>query len=329
MQSFIGKLVEHLLSTHAESLGDLCVVFPSRRATVFFRDALLKAVEKASWAPEIMGIEDFVKELCEATVLDNVSLTFELYPIYKEVFPDEPFEKYYSWGSMLISDFDEIDRYLVKAEDIFSNLYELKRIDTTIEAWLNEDSKPSDFQLRYLRFWEVMGVLYSGLRSRLQGKALASGGMALRDLAEEFQEKLPPLKWKKIIFAGFNAISPSEEMLLKALVDHGVAECFWDMDEYYVDSEYQEAGRYFRELRERWKGQDWQALILSDPGHVNAVSQFSAAALRHLPTDPRDLVPDDKAEFQVLPQSLPAPGELIKINDDLLFLHGLLIGLIE
>ena len=86
------------------------------------------------------------------------------YQSYQSMFPDEPFDKFYSWGAMLIADFDELDRYLVDAQAIFRNLFELKEIDTTIESWLNEDGKPSDFQARYLQFWELMGDFYEKLR---------------------------------------------------------------------------------------------------------------------------------------------------------------------
>ncbi|HHG83398.1 MAG TPA: hypothetical protein ENJ82_01510, partial [Bacteroidetes bacterium] len=256
MKSFIGQLVDSLLKQHGESLDQICVVFPSRRACVFFKDYLVRNIDRPMWAPAVYSIEDFVKELQQVVVLESLSLTFELYPIYKEVFPDEPFDKFYSWGKMLVADFDEIDQNLVDAKSIFRNLYELKEVDTTIESWLNEDGELSDYQMRYLQFWELLGDFYARLRKKLDVQNKASPGQALRSLAESYAAKAPKIPWTEVVFAGFNAISPAEELLMQSLVKHGMGQCFWDMDHYYVDDPYQEAGRFFREMRQRWEKED-------------------------------------------------------------------------
>lgn len=253
MQTFIGRLVERLTATHGDHLEKLCLVFPSRRACVFFKEQLVSQVRGPIFAPSVYAIEDFVRESHPVTVLDATSLAFELFPIYRERFPEEPFDRYFSWASMLINDFDEIDRTMVDAKSVYRNLFELKEIDTSIEAWLNEDGKPSEFQARYLRFWEKMEELYRLLKEKLDNSNFAMPGQAVRALAEKYQQGKPYLPWEKVIFAGFNAISPSEEAIIGTLVDHGMAEVYWDYDRYYTESPIQEAGRFFRELRPRWE----------------------------------------------------------------------------
>lgn len=257
MISFIEKLVEELSEKYGKDLGELCVVFPSRRACVFFKDALQRSLSTPSWSPGVFAIEDFAREVHPRTILDQVSLTFELYPLYREHFPDEAFDKYYSWGSTLVSDFDEIDLYRVDAQSIFRNLFELKAIDATIDSWLEEGQDLTEFQARYLQFWELMGSFYEGLRKKLDAQHKASPGMAMRELADQFEASKPALPWQHIVFAGLNALTPAEEGMIKALVDHGLAECYWDLDSYYINNEFQEAGHFFRSLRERWKLKDW------------------------------------------------------------------------
>lgn len=257
MTSFIEQLVRELKEKYGKDLGELCVVFPSRRACVFFKDALQRSLSSPSWSPGVFAIEDFAREVHPRTILDQVSLTFELYPLYREHFPDEPFDKYYSWGSTLVADFDEIDLYRVDAKDIFRNLFELKSIDATIDSWLEDSGELTEFQARYLQFWELMGTFYEGLRNKLDAQHKASPGMAMRELADQFEAEAPNLPWKTIIFAGLNALTPAEEGMIKALVDHGMAECYWDLDAYYIDDEFQEAGHFFRALRDRWKKEEW------------------------------------------------------------------------
>ncbi len=260
MTSFIGQLVEQLQADFGEQLGEICVVFPSKRACIFFKDHLSRQLDQPSWAPGIYAIEEFIREVHPRTLLDQVSLTFELYPIYAERFPDEPFDKFYSWGSMLIKDFDEVDMHLVEARQLFRNLFDLKEIDTTIEAWLNEDGQPTEFQQRYLQFWQLMGDFYERLHSKLDQRGMASPGMALREIAESYQKKAPSLPWQHVVFAGFNALAPAEEAMIKALVDRDMATCYWDLDTYYLDDPFQEAGQFYRELKRRWKIEDWNWL---------------------------------------------------------------------
>lgn len=253
MQSFLDQLVVELNARFPGNLDQLCIVFPSRRASVFFQDALEKRLEGPAWSPEIYAIEDFVRELSDLTLLDPVSLAFELYPIYQEAYPEEPFDKFYSWGALMVSDFDEIDRYLLDADAIFANLYELKKIDTSIEAWLNEGGKLSEGQQSYLSFWDHLAPFYQKLKKRLLTRKSASAGLAMRQCAEKVSQEKPNLKWQKVVFAGFNAITPAEELLMRSLIDWEQAICFWDMDRYYVEDAGQEAGKYFRDIQNRWK----------------------------------------------------------------------------
>lgn len=330
MTSFIGKLSETLLEDFGAELGEICVVFPSRRACVFFKDHLSKQLDRPTWAPGVFAIEDFIKEIHPRTLLDQVSLTFELYPIYQTQFPDEAFDKFYSWGTMLIGDFEEVDLHMVDAQQLFRNLFELKAIDTTIEAWLNEDGKPTDFQARYLRFWECMADFYERLRTKLDQRGMASQGMALREIAEAFQKEVPSLPWSHIVFAGFNALAPAEEAMVKALVDQGMATCYWDLDSYYIEDAHQEAGTYFRGLRERWKTDrvNWMENGLSEEakritltGVPQRVGQAKVAGLKlaeilaseAAPETTAVVLPDENLLFPLL-HSLPEGFDKVNVT---------------
>jgi RecB family exonuclease/AraC-like DNA-binding protein len=351
MKPFIGELADALLDRHGDNLDNVCVVFPSRRACVFFKDYLVKQIDRPMWAPAVYAIEDLVRELQQVIVIESLSLTFEFYPIYREVFPDEPFDKFYSWGKMLVSDFDEIDRNLVDAETIFQNLFELKEIDTSIDSWLNEDGQPTDYQLRYLQFWELLGDFYVKLKKKLDTKNKASAGMALRALAEEYSKKKPKVPWEEIVFAGFNALSPAEELLIRSLMEHDLATCYWDLDQYYVDDEFQEAGRFFRDLRTRWEKADislkdkwnWIGRSLLDQektlrvvGVPQRVGQAKAAGLRlkelmqeELPHEQIAVVlPDENLLFPLL-HSLPEDLRDVNVTMGYPLRHTPLFSLVE
>lgn len=253
MSSFIAQLSQTLLQQYQGGLGDLCVVFPSRRACAFMQASIAQHSPQATWSPALYAIEDFVPRLVQATILDPISLTFELWPIYQATFPDETFDQFYAWGQLMVMDFNEVDQHLVNGAKIFQNLADLKRIDTSIDAWLNEDSKLSPHQQEYMRFWESLGTFYHALQARLEAQGMASPGHALRKLVDHFTAAKPTLPWEKVIFAGFNALTPAEEGLVTALMHWELAECYWDLDAWYVDQPQQEAGKFFRALRQRWE----------------------------------------------------------------------------
>lgn len=259
MATFLGQLSDKLIERHSDHLTEICVVVPSKRSALFLRDVMLRKTGSSLRLPEVVSFDDFIQSVSTTTLIDKISLTFELYPIYHEVFPDEPFEKYYTWGALLTGDFEEIDRYLVDAEKLFVNLYELKRIDTTIDSWLNEDSKPTAFQQRYLDFWQKMGVFYQQLQERMKQRGLASPAMALREAAMNAAEIAARLPWREVVFAGFNALTPAEEKFIHTFLELGKAVCYWDMDSWYALPEMQEAGKFFRDLRLRWdlKDPEW------------------------------------------------------------------------
>lgn len=251
MQTFIQRIAREVLQKYQSKLDRIAIVFPSRRACVFFQDALLKEAKSALWSPAVLPLEDFLTEITGLTVLDNVSLAFELYPIYNERFPEEEFDRFFPWAAMLVRDFDEIDRNQIDAKSIFTNLADLKEIDATIENWLKDDEDPSEFASQYLEFWKAMGDFYQALRKKLEIQRKSTSGGALRTAAELLEENPDRLPFEKVIFAGFNALTKAEETLIRALKKENKAELYWDLDTYYVDNRMQEAGKFFRALNNR------------------------------------------------------------------------------
>ncbi len=331
MTTFIQQLSHELLQTYGAQLGEICVVFPSRRACVFMQDSIAKEAATATWAPALYAIEDFVPTLQSLNVLDPISLTFELFPVYQSLFPNETFDQFYAWGQLIVADFEEVDRHLVDGEKIFQNLAELKRIDTTIDAWLNEDGKLSPHQEAYMRFWESLGLLHTRLQQRLKVQGMASPAMALRQLAERLSASKPALQWKKVIFAGFNALTPAEEKMILALMHWELADCYWDLDEWYVGQDKQEAGKFFRALQQRW-----EAAMPQLKGHWKWIGQ-------HLRQEPKQLtiiavpkrVGQAKAAGLLLEQAAtqfaPESIALVLPDENLLFpvLHSLPPSLLD
>lgn len=249
MQSFLEKTVDFLCKKYGDDISDLCIVLPNRRAGLFLKTHFSKYLQKTFWSPEILATEDFVALLSGLQPADPTTLLFELYETVKRCNPQhsETFDEFSKWGQVLLGDFNEIDRYLVDAKQLFGNLKNIKEL----ESWsLNSEEALTDFQKQYLDFWRLLGIYYTDFTTRLLEKKQAYQGLAYRIVAGAVEEKAGRHAWKKIIFAGFNALNLAEEIIIEKLVDLDRAEIIWDTDSYYVDNINQEAGRFIRRYNE-------------------------------------------------------------------------------
>ena len=245
MQSFLEKTVDYLYEKFGNDISELCIVLPNRRAGLFLKTHFSKHLKKVFWAPEIYATEDFIALLAGLEISDSTTQLFELYETVKTVNPQqtETFNDFSKWGQILLNDFNEVDRYLVDAKQLFGNLQNIKEL----ESWsLNREEELTDFQKQYLDFWKLIGKYYSDFTQRLISKNQVYQGLAYRIAADKTEERVSGHPWKKIIFAGFNALNKAEERIIETLVNANKAEIIWDVDTYYLNNTNQEAGKFIR-----------------------------------------------------------------------------------
>ncbi len=249
MQSFLEKTVNYLYTKYGDDISELCIVLPNRRAGLFLKTHFANTIKKTFWSPEIYATEDFVMLLSQLQPAEPTTLLFELYETIKKCNPSttETFDEFSKWGQIALSDFNEIDRYLVDAKQLFGNLKDIKEL----ENWsLNADEELTDFQKQYLDFWQSLEKYYTDFTQRILSKKQTYQGLAYRIVASDIEERIKKHSWKKIIFAGFNALNLAEEIIIEKLIDLDKAEIIWDTDSYYVNNSNQEAGRFIRKYND-------------------------------------------------------------------------------
>ncbi len=258
-QTFLDDIAEQLYEELGANLADWKIIFPNRRAGLFFNRALRKLIDKPIWTPEVISIEDFVRKQSDYSVPDQLSLVFTLHEIFQKHSPfKENFEQFYFWGDLLVKDFNDVDHYMADARPLFANLSEWKKLASTdfllpeqillIEKfWKSFEAKPKEAQEKFSRNWDVLLPVYDAFKVKLQEQNQAYNGMLYRDFAERLQESKIDLS-EKLVFAGFNALTKTEEIIIKEAVKNG-AKVFWDLDAYYASEiqTSQEAGNFFRE----------------------------------------------------------------------------------
>lgn len=244
MKSFIKSLADQI-NQESFSGNELCIVFPNRRAGLFLKRMLIPNDGKPRWAPQIMSIEDFVFSSCRLKEPDNVTLLATLYKAHCSINQNPvSFDSFMSWGTEILRDFEEVDQYLSDTNGLFHYIRDAKEI----ELW-EPGKNPTEFESNYIRFYESLADHYNQLKALLLEKDSAYQGLACRLMAEEPEKFLNNTPWKKIIFAGFNALTPAQLVILKYLVEKNKAEIIFDADNYYLENPLMEAGMFLRKYR--------------------------------------------------------------------------------
>lgn len=257
---FLKTLAEALYRDYGDKIADVCMVFPNRRAGLFFKKYLAAVAQKTIWSPQIFTISEFMQHLSDLQPADPVDLIFEVYETYRQTVENpESLDEFWNWGEMMLADFDDIDKYLVDASSIYQNIRDLKEIDSHFD--LTEEQKAtirkfwgffltnelSEHKESFLKIWNILNSVYTKLNFRLKEKGLAYEGMIYREIAEKINSGIyPEIPWNKVIICGFNALNKAERELFRYLRNSGKGRFFWDYDKYYTGDSVREAGRFMR-----------------------------------------------------------------------------------
>ncbi len=261
-ERFLKEIADSLYKSHGQRISELTLVFPNRRAGLFFTEYLNRIITEPTFSPEIITIQELFSNISTLQNEDPLHLIFRLFKIYKELSGSkETFDEFYLWGEMLLHDFDQVDKYLVDAELLFTNITDLKEIDEHFNDW-NDDRKEEirSFweslrsgdqkydQKEFIRLWQILYPIYQRFKEELQSRNLSYEGMLFRDAVENGTNKLHYyLTEREFVIAGFNALNSCEKRLFQALKENGNIRFYWDYDNYYLQDFSQEAGLFMRD----------------------------------------------------------------------------------
>ena len=248
MDSFISRVVDDVLSKH-NNYKNLIFVLPSQRSCIFLKEEIIKKLPESSFLPKIVSIENYIQEIGDLSLIDNTQLLFEFYSVYKSNIPlenIESFDTFCQWATIALSDFNEIDSYLVNSKDFFSNLRDIKKL----ENWF-QDKKPSKLAVNYLEFFEKLHLLYESLGKSLKENKFGYQGLIYKEANNNLEYYISNNKENHIVFAGFNALNKAEEFFLQEMLNNGIASAYWDCDESILNKT-NEAGSFLRKYKNNW-----------------------------------------------------------------------------
>jgi CRISPR/Cas system-associated exonuclease Cas4 (RecB family) len=254
MNKFLQNVASYLLDKYKNDLSEVTVVFPNRRAGLFFQKYISQLIEKPLFSPQILTITDLVSSFSDLKSDDNYSLVVDLWETFTNVTSiDENIDDFFYWGEMLLSDFNDIDKYLVDAQRLFKNIESLKEIDLGLDFlteeqilflssfWKNMlEVRSSADKNNFLNSWNQLFKVYTSFREKLKKEGRAYEGMVYRGMVDNLELNASEWESRKMALIGFNALNNCEKKLFRFLKKRQT-DFFWDYDQYYLSSKYHEA----------------------------------------------------------------------------------------
>ncbi|MEE9349013.1 MAG: PD-(D/E)XK nuclease family protein [Flavobacteriaceae bacterium] len=249
MQDYISSTIKKILQKYKHT-NNLSIIIPSKRAGVFIKDALKKELDHVTFLPKIISIEEFIEELSQLQSIDSITLLFEFYQTYLAHTPKDKiveFDVFSSWATMLIQDFNEIDRFLIDPNYIFSYIKDIKRI----ENWFKDNESKTQILKNYLSFYDYILIYYTNLYEKLINKQIGYQGMQYREAAINIEFYLKTKSQNKYVFVGFNALNKAEKTIIKTLLENNMGDIYFDIDDFYIKEKIG-ASKFITDFKTNW-----------------------------------------------------------------------------
>lgn len=257
MKSFLNLVARDLIGKFGTDLSRTVIVFPNKRASLFLNQELMEASgAEAIWSPRYITISDLFRQQTDAVVADKVKLVCELFKVYTSIAKTtETLDEFYSWGELLLSDFDDVDKNMGRAELVFENTAQIHEYDSVEFLTDNQreilkqffanfqDDHESRLRKNFEELWNKLGTIYAEFRNHLRQSGIAYEGMLYRDVVE--RGEVNAVGVDRFVFVGFNLLHKVEQELFQLIKRNGIADThfYWDYDEYYMNTE---AGRFIK-----------------------------------------------------------------------------------
>ncbi len=249
MKSFLDEVAKEIIAS-GHSFKVIKIIVPSKRATLFLKNALSNQIDRPAFAPEIISIETFVEELSGLKKSLLVDLIYTFYSVYKDKTTEknrDTFDQFLGWSKMVLSDFNLMDAYLVDHKTFFNFQFSLEEL----QQWAGrEDANP--MIKNQLEFWRQMPELYSGLKEILLLNHQGTSGMLFREAVNNLEHYLENNTYHHY-FVGFNALNEAEERIIQEFLIAKQGNVIWDIDLFFYEDKVHSAGKFIRKYYRDWK----------------------------------------------------------------------------
>lgn len=251
-------------------MGNLTVVSPNKRSAMFLRRALQRAAagRDALFMPRLATMRALVERLDPGRrTPDRWEQQMALFSCFRQIRRDagepvdaEYFERFAFWGDIILSDFDEIDRSMANAAELYTNL---RRLDEIKAYYMTEEQREAVTRIlghqaapvpeadrfwehadpgadcaddsarrRFLKLYEMLPRLYCDFKALLASKGCATAGMRARTAADNIRRTaMDTLRGsgRRYAVVGMGVPDRAEQEIFDRLQEAGIMEFFWDL----------------------------------------------------------------------------------------------------
>lgn len=261
--TFLGSVADYYMAgaEGRPAASTVTFVLPNKRSALFLKKYVQERIHGIALMPRFMTMPTFLGIYSDYPATQPRELLFVLYDAYRRVMSRKgrvdavrQFDSFIFWGDMMLNDFDDVDKALVDADDIFRNLKNVKEIQAD---YLDEDQKEvirrvwgesrltahiEEFWLhlgngeecllgeKFVYLWEVLSDIYHEYKACLKNSHRASEGTLYRLAVENVKnyEAYDFTGDTRYAFVGFNDLTAAETVIFERLKRKGVASFFWD-----------------------------------------------------------------------------------------------------
>jgi len=241
---FLSRIVDDILQ-HNDVLHNLIIVLPNK----FFSIHIKKIFSKKGYQgilPKFQTLEEVITEISGIKELSGIPLWIFSYKIYRKLYPLENFKSFIGWFPIFLNDWNEI----LKSTDNDTEVIDFMLSDERTKKF-KQNSDNNNLSIKNSEFWNKIKLFIPILKEKLLLENLGTKGIIYqiaKNNIEYFSEKTKNI----FIFCLFNDLNFIEQNLIRKLLQNGKSTCFFRSDEYYINNELQEAGRFIRNYKE-WR----------------------------------------------------------------------------
>ncbi|MEO1012525.1 MAG: PD-(D/E)XK nuclease family protein, partial [Bacteroidota bacterium] len=249
MQTFLQEVIAEVRQKYSD-LSNIVFILPSKRAGTFLKQCIASSNTTPSLSPEIHSIESFVEKMACLRPASVSQQLFELYNAY--LTSDHPKDKegfytFSKWSGTLIQDINEMDRYLIDTQKLFSNLADVQKIN----HW-SPSAEKTEMMEEYLQFWDSLEELYTLFNTALLKKGLGHQGLIYRKAHQKLETYLQENSTCPHVFIGFNALNKAESEIIQTILLNLESHIYWDLDSSFLEDPVHDAGHFIREHFKGW-----------------------------------------------------------------------------
>jgi len=243
-----------VLDYFGSEISNVLFIVPNKRSVARFKDELTIQTKTPLWTPDIFAMNDWIIKSSDYKLAGEFESMIALYKaVSKHWKPDSTVRDFLSWGDMLMRDFEEVDKYLVDAVSLYTQLSDEKDLESRFSIlekeeiqqfsrfWQGINNNPSELQADWLSLWNKMYVIYEEYHLILKGNAKvdakadakADAGMMYRELADKALSDPNFLSsYSGVCFIGFNALTKAEQILFSSTKKLQKGRFYWDAVKY-------------------------------------------------------------------------------------------------